>query len=135
MNTFDYFIFESMKDFISTKVASEKLGLSIRRVQALITSGRLPAEKIGNSYVVREQNLKLVEDRPTGRPSKQAQSKNGEKKPFKTVFDIEAELAVSLAGSLDSGLGDLSTNKKYMQGFGTKEGEKRALLKRNENNR
>ncbi len=28
-----------------------------------------------------------------------------------------------LAGSLDSGLGDLSTNKKYLEGFGTKEGE------------
>ncbi len=124
-----------MNDFISTKAASEKLGLSIRRVQALITSGRLPAEKIGNSYVVREQNLKLVEDRPTGRPAKQAENKNGAKKPFKTIFDIEAELAETLAGSLDSGLGDLSTNKKYMEGFGTKAGEKKALLKRNENNR
>ena len=113
-NTFNYFIFESMNDFISTKAASEKLGLSIRRVQALITSGRLPAEKIGNSYVVREQSLKLVEDRPTGRPPKQAENKNGEKKPFKTVFDIVPELA----GSLDSGLGDLSTNKKYLEGLG-----------------
>ncbi len=73
--------------------------------------------------------------RPTGRPAKQAVNKNGEKKPFKTIFDIEAKLAETLAGSLDSGLGDLSTNKKYMEGFGTKEGEKRALLKRNENNR
>jgi excisionase family DNA binding protein len=69
-NTFDYFIFESMNDFISIKTASEKLGLSIRRVQALITSGRLPAEKIGNSYVVREQSLKLAEDRPADRRSK-----------------------------------------------------------------
>ena len=120
-----------MNDFISTKVASEKLGLSIRRVQALITSGRLPAEKIGNSYVVREQNLKLVEDRPTGRPAKQAEYKNGENKPFKTIFDVAPELV----GCLDSGLGDLSTNKKYMEGFGTKEGEKKGLLNREKDNR
>jgi hypothetical protein len=33
-----------------------------------------------------------------------------------------------LAGSLDSGLGDLSTNKKYMEGFGTKEGEKKSIV-------
>lgn len=103
-----------MNEFISTKAVSEKLGLSIRRVQALITSGRLPAEKIGNSYVVREQNLKLVKDRPTGRPTKQAENKNVAEKSFKTVFDIVPELA----GSLDSGLGDLSTNKKYLKGLG-----------------
>lgn len=120
-----------MNDFISTKAASEKLGLSIRRVQALITSGRLPAEKIGNSYIVREQSLKLVKDRPTGRPAKQSENKNGAKKPFKTIFDVAPELV----GCLDSGLGDLSTNKKYMEGFGTKKGEKKGLLNREKNNR
>lgn len=116
-NTFNYFIFASMNDFISTRAASEKLGLSVRRVQALITSGRLPAEKIGNSYVVREQNLKLVEDRPTGRPAKRAESKNGVKKSFKTIFDIEAELAETLSGSLDSEPGDLSTNREHPKSF------------------
>ena len=65
---------------------------------------------------------------------KEIRSNNNEK-PFKTIFDIQANLAESLAGSLDSGLDDLSTNKKHFEGFGTKEGEKKALLKRNENNR
>ena len=60
-----------MKDLISSKEAAEKLGVSIRRVQALITSGRLPAQKIGNSYVVQEKNLELVRERKAGRPSKQ----------------------------------------------------------------
>lgn len=64
-----------MNDLISTKEASEKLGLSIRRVQALITSGKLPAQKIGNSYVVKESDLQLVEDRPTGRPPKDKDAK------------------------------------------------------------
>lgn len=64
-----------MNDLVSTKEASEKLGLSIRRVQALITSGKLPAQKIGNSYVVKESDLQLVEDRPTGRPPKDKDEK------------------------------------------------------------
>ncbi len=59
-----------MKDLISTKEAAEKLELSVRRIQALITSGRLPAQKIGNSYVVQEKDLALVRDRTTGRPPK-----------------------------------------------------------------
>lgn len=59
-----------MKDLISSKEAAEKLGISIRRVQALITDGRLPAQKIGNSYVVNEKDLELVSERTPGRPSK-----------------------------------------------------------------
>ena len=61
-----------MKNLISSKEAAEKLGLSLRRVQALITSGRLPAQKIGNSYVVNEKDLELVKERIPGRPSKRS---------------------------------------------------------------
>jgi len=59
-----------MKDLISSKEAAEKLGVSLRRVQALITEGRLPAQKIGNSYVVNEKDLELVRERKSGRPAK-----------------------------------------------------------------
>lgn len=59
-----------MDKLISTKEAAEKLGVSLRRVQALVTSGRLPAQKIGNSYVVREEDLELVKERKAGRPKK-----------------------------------------------------------------
>lgn len=60
-----------MKNLISSKEAAEKLGISLRRVQALITNGRLPAQKIGNSYVVNEKDLELVKERTPGRPKKQ----------------------------------------------------------------
>jgi excisionase family DNA binding protein len=63
-----------MKDLISSKEAAEKLGLSLRRVQALITAGRLPAQKIGNSYVVDEKDLELVKERKAGRPTKDKNS-------------------------------------------------------------
>lgn len=58
-----------MNGFITTKEASEKLKVSVRRVQALIAAGRLPAEKIGNSYAIREADLALLNGRKNGRPS------------------------------------------------------------------
>ena len=125
-----------MKDFLTTSQTAERLGISSARVRQMIIEGIITkAEKIGRDNFIPESEVKRLEkfDRKPGRPQKTengSQTKANTEKPFKTIFDIEAELAVSLAGSLDSGLGDLSTNKKYMEGFGTKEGEKRALLKR-----
>ncbi|HEY0100288.1 MAG TPA: helix-turn-helix domain-containing protein [Pyrinomonadaceae bacterium] len=55
---------------ISTSEAAEKLGVHITRVQVLIREGRLPAQKIGRTYVIDEDNLKLVKDRKAGRPPK-----------------------------------------------------------------
>lgn len=57
-------------DFLTTNQVAEKLGVSLRRVQALVTSGRLPAQKIGRDYLIREKDLKLVEERKVGRPRK-----------------------------------------------------------------
>ncbi len=57
---------------LTTKQAAERLGVSVRRVHALIQDERLPAEKLGRDYVIKEADLKLVADRPTGRPPKQA---------------------------------------------------------------
>lgn len=55
---------------ISTKEAAEKLGISVLRVQQLIWQKRLPAQKIGRDYVIKESDLKLVADRKPGRPAK-----------------------------------------------------------------
>jgi excisionase family DNA binding protein len=63
---------------ISTSEAAEKLGVHITRVQVLIREGRLPAQRIGRTYVIDEADLKLVEDRKVGRPRK-AQSENASK--------------------------------------------------------
>ena len=57
-------------EFLTTKQAAEKLGITPRRVQALIESGRLPATKFGRDYSIREKDLKLVENRKVGRPKK-----------------------------------------------------------------
>jgi excisionase family DNA binding protein len=67
---------------ISTSEAAEKLGVHITRVQVLIREGRLPAQKIGGTYVVDEDDLKLVKDRKPGRPRK-AQSEKASKRAGK----------------------------------------------------
>jgi excisionase family DNA binding protein len=68
---------------ISSAEAAERLGVHITRVQVLIREGRLPAQKIGRTYVVNENDLKLIEDRKPGRPPKaktETASKAGKKR-------------------------------------------------------
>ena len=58
-------------EFLTTKQAAERLKITPRRVQALIEAGRLPAQKFGRDYMIKEADLKLVEDRKVGRPKKE----------------------------------------------------------------
>jgi excisionase family DNA binding protein len=97
-----------MHSLISTKEAAAKLKISVRRVQALIASGRLPAEKIGNSFAIKEGDLKSVYGRKNGRPT------NGAKPEYKDWNAIIRKFA----GCLKDLPPDLSTNPKYMEGFG-----------------
>jgi len=55
---------------LSTAEAATKLGVTIGRVQQLIWEERLPAQRVGRTYVIREEDLKLVEVRKPGRPPK-----------------------------------------------------------------
>jgi excisionase family DNA binding protein len=108
---------------ISTKEASEKLGVSVLRVQQLIWANRLPAKKIGRDFVIDENDLGLVADRPNGRPPK---TENGNDVPKSF-----AEVAGEFIGSIKSGLPtDLSSNKEYLEDLGKKSAEKEALRKR-----
>ena len=103
-------------DRLSTKQASEILGVSRRRVIALIEQGKLKADKFASVYTIAPKDLEAVRNRKNGRPLK-PENRNqeiGSDKPFKTIFDI----APDLIGSLNSGLGDLSINKKYLEGLG-----------------
>ncbi|HEX7176783.1 MAG TPA: helix-turn-helix domain-containing protein [Pyrinomonadaceae bacterium] len=60
-------------EFLTTKQVAERLGITPRRVQALVTAGRLPATKFGRDYLIKEKDLKLVEERKVGRPKKTEQ--------------------------------------------------------------
>ena len=99
-----------MNGVITTKEAAERLKVSVRRVQALIAAGRLPAEKIGKTFAIKESDLKAVKGRKNGRPQ------NGnhlEEKDWDAILD-------KYIGCLKGLPPDLSTNPKYMEGYGRK---------------
>ncbi len=60
---------------LTAKQVAEKLGISVRRVVALINCGDLPSTRIGRSHVIKKSDLKLVEDRKPGRPPKDESKK------------------------------------------------------------
>lgn len=55
---------------LSVKEAALELGVNRQRVQQLIEAERLPAQKVGAYYVIRESDLDQVRERKTGRPKK-----------------------------------------------------------------
>lgn len=56
---------------LTARQAAEKLGVNDSRIRQLIGTGKLPAEKYGNLWLVDEKDLELVKNRkPTGRPRK-----------------------------------------------------------------
>ena len=59
-----------MTNLITVAKAAALLGVTPRRVQALITSGKLPAQRIGRDYLIDPGDLELLERRPSGRPKK-----------------------------------------------------------------
>jgi len=61
---------QKTEKLLSVKEAAVELGVNRQRVQALITSGRLPAQKVGSYYIIRESDLELVRERKQGRPPK-----------------------------------------------------------------
>jgi excisionase family DNA binding protein len=59
-----------MIKLISTKEAAKKLKIDDSRVRVLIREGRLPAQKVGRSWVIDPADLKLLKTRKPGRPKK-----------------------------------------------------------------
>ncbi len=55
--------------------AAERLGVTPRRVLALIHAGRLPAKQYGRDWIIREDDLDIVTERKPGRPPKTQQAK------------------------------------------------------------
>lgn len=53
---------------LTTKQAAEALGVSIRRVQAMITAGTLKASKVGRDWQISERAVEKAKGRKPGRP-------------------------------------------------------------------
>ncbi len=65
---------EKTDKLLSVSEVAKRLGVIRQRVFQLIQSDRLPAVMVGSQYVIKESDLQLVEDRPTGRPPKDKDS-------------------------------------------------------------
>lgn len=69
-----------MGNLITTKEAADDLGVSMRRVTALIKSGRLPSQQIGREHLIEKLDLELVRARKVGRPKKEIQNERHKRK-------------------------------------------------------
>jgi len=113
---------------LTTKQASEILGVSQRRVIALIEQGKLKADKFAGVYAIAQKDLETVRNRKNGRPPK---TENGTAENDNIKPKSFAEVAAKFIGSIKDGLPtDLSTNKEYLKDLGKKSAEKRALQRR-----
>jgi excisionase family DNA binding protein len=68
---------------LTTREVATRLNVSLRRVRQLIEEGRLPSQQFGRDHLIKEDDVKLVEDRKRGRPPKakgETDSKVGKKK-------------------------------------------------------
>ncbi len=66
---------------LTTEDVGGRLGVTATRVRAMISAGRLPAQKFGPVYMILESDLHLVENRKTGRPpNPKPEQSNGKKK-------------------------------------------------------
>ncbi len=106
-------------ELLTTKQAGEILGISRRRVIALIEQGKLKAKKFSNVYAISPSDVASVRDRKNGRPHTRSKELD---KPFKTIFDLMPALLEPLDDDLPY---DLSNKKKYLKlwEFGTKDDE------------
>lgn len=56
---------------MSTAEVAAELGVTPERVLALIKAKRLPAQKIGRTWVIDSDDIERVRDRKPGRPNKE----------------------------------------------------------------
>jgi excisionase family DNA binding protein len=69
---------------LTTAEAAAALGVSVRRVRAMITEGKLPAHRVGRDYAIEEDSLSSVKVyRKAGRPPKteDTTAKDGKRRP------------------------------------------------------
>jgi excisionase family DNA binding protein len=59
---------------LTTAEVAQRLGISVRRVQALIKAERLPARRFGRDWLIEEVHVDTISQRkvgyPKGRPRK-----------------------------------------------------------------
>lgn len=98
---------EETKFLTTTKVA-EQLGVSLRRVQALIKDGRLPSMQIGREHLIKQSDVKLVQIRMGGRMPKKWKGLT----PY-VMHYIGSQYRVEFVGGLQQARGINESPKRY----------------------
>ncbi len=77
---FDLMYTSDLDGFLTTQDVAARLGVTPRRVLALIAAGRLPATKVGEgrraTYFIAPPDLAKVKNRPTGKEIDQLRERN-----------------------------------------------------------
>lgn len=60
---------------LTTKLAAQRLGVTVVRIHQFIQDGRLPAQKFGRDYLIDSRDLALIKKRKPGRPKNLAAQK------------------------------------------------------------
>ncbi len=66
-----------MTKLLTAKQAGKILGVNASRIRQFILEGRLPATKFANAWMIKEQDLKKVQERKPGRPKGKPLKKKG----------------------------------------------------------
>jgi excisionase family DNA binding protein len=66
-------------ELLSTAEVGARLGVTRQRVLELITDERLPAKKVGRSYVVRAGDVAALELFKVGRPATKTKQQRGKR--------------------------------------------------------
>ena len=64
-----------MEKWLTTKEVAQKVGLTYVKINRLIKSDILPAEKRGRDYFIRESDVEIIEQRPETRRRKKKVAK------------------------------------------------------------
>jgi excisionase family DNA binding protein len=79
-------------ELISAKEAAERLNLTEQQTRSLIRDGKLPATRVGKTWIIDAKDLPLAQNRPkVGRPlgSKKAPAKKTATSPATTEDEDE----------------------------------------------
>jgi excisionase family DNA binding protein len=94
----------TVSEYLTVKEAAESLGVSARRVQQLISAGRLEAVKMGNALFIRPAALEAVQDRKPGRPTiSESQAKPPAQSKPRATRPVQEETATKVDEDFDFG--------------------------------